>query len=339
MAVTSDEALSAAGLLIRPAAATMRAAVFNGPGQIEVQTVTLPEPGPREVRIRLEGCGVCASNLPVWQGREWFDYPLAPGAPGHEGWGRIDAVGDEVRDLQVGDRVTGLSYRAYAEYDIAAADAVVRLPVELLNMPFPGEPLACAMNIFMRSDIQAGQTVAIVGCGFLGVLLCALATNAGAQVLALSRRPCAMEMARLYGATASIATDDRWQAQRRVQELTNGRGCDRVIEAAGLQSTLDLAADLVAVRGRLVIAGYHQDGRRSIDLQSWNWRGIDVINAHERDPRVYLAGMRAAVAMVTAGELDPAPLYTHRFGLDELPFAFETLARRPDGFVKALLLL
>ena len=54
---------------------------------------TAPEPGPGQVLLRLEGSGVCASSLPVWEGREWFDYPQPPGAPGHEGWGRVVAVG------------------------------------------------------------------------------------------------------------------------------------------------------------------------------------------------------------------------------------------------------
>src|SRR5690606_7447141 len=65
----------------------MRSAIIAAPGVIELKELPLPHPGPGQVLIRLEGSGVCASNLPVWQGREWFEYPQAPGAPGHEGWG------------------------------------------------------------------------------------------------------------------------------------------------------------------------------------------------------------------------------------------------------------
>jgi hypothetical protein len=96
-----------------------------------------------------------------------------------------------------------------------------------------------------------------------------------------------------------------------VKELTGGAFCDRVIEAVGKQWPLDLSAELTRERGRLIIAGYHQDGPRQVNMQLWNWRGLDVINAHERDPEVYLAGIRAAVAAVTSGRLDPRPLYTH----------------------------
>src|SRR5215472_445701 len=105
----------------------MPAAILAAPQTIRVAQVALLEPGPHEVCIRLEGCGVCASNLPVWEGRPWFAYPLEPGAPGHEGWGRIDAVGRAVRGLAVGERVAVLSSHAYAAYDIAPAEAVLPL--------------------------------------------------------------------------------------------------------------------------------------------------------------------------------------------------------------------
>jgi threonine dehydrogenase-like Zn-dependent dehydrogenase len=86
-----------------------------------------------------------------------------------------------------------------------------------------------------------------------------------------------------------------------------------------------------------MIAGYHQDGPRQVNMQSWNWRGIDVVNAHERDPRVYARGMREAVAAVESGALDPSPLFTHSFRLERLGEALEMVNNRPDGFLKALI--
>jgi threonine dehydrogenase-like Zn-dependent dehydrogenase len=120
-----------------------------------------------------------------------------------------------------------------------------------------------------------------------------------------------------------------------VEELTGGEGADRVFEVVGQQGPLDLAAELTRVRGRLIIAGYHQDGARQVNMQLWNWRGLDVINAHERAPEAYLRGMREAAEAVAAGRLDPAPLYT-RFPLDRLDAALEALRTRPDGFLKAV---
>jgi threonine dehydrogenase-like Zn-dependent dehydrogenase len=314
----------------------MQACVITAPGRADLRDTALPQPGPGEVLLRLEGSGVCASSLPLWEGRSWFDYPQPAGAPGHEGWGRVAAVGDGVTGLAVGDRVAALSYRAHAEYDLAAAGAVVRLPDTLAGAAVPGEPLGCACNIFKRSQVEAGQTVAIVGIGFLGALLTQLASHAGARVIALSRRPFALELARRCGAAHAIVMDDHHQILEQVKALTGARWCERVIEATGLQWPLDLAGEMTAERGRLVIAGYHQDGLRQVNMQLWNWRGIDVINAHERDPAAYVEGMRSAVDLMVAGILDPAPLYTHRLPLDRLGEALELTRTRPDGFMKAL---
>jgi threonine dehydrogenase-like Zn-dependent dehydrogenase len=314
----------------------MRAAVVAEPGRIVVDEVARPAPGPHEVRIHLEGSGVCHSNLPLWQGRPWFQYPNAPGSPGHEGWGTIDAIGEQVQGLSVGRRVAALTYKAYAEYDLASMDAVVPLPASLDGVPFPGEPLGCAMNIFRRSAIEPGQTVAIVGIGFLGALLTRLASDAGARVIAISRRPFSLDVARQFGAAETIAMDDHQRIIDRVKALTGGVFADRVIEAVGQQWPLDLAGELTRERGRLVIAGFHQDGPRQVNMFLWNWRGLDVINAHERDPRVYVDGIRAAVEAVASGRLDPSPLYTHRYALDQLDLALDATHERPDGFLKAL---
>lgn len=319
----------------RGAGATYRAAVWTSPGRSEVQQCSLPQPAPQQLVLRLEGCGVCSSNVPVWEGRPWFTYPLAPGAPGHEGWGIIAAVGKEVTDLEVGQRVAAMTYGAYAEYDVADRASVVPLPPALDEMPFPGEPLACAYNVFRRSAVCEGDTVAVIGVGFLGVLLARLCKQAGAQVIAVSRRAFARQLARQQGADEALPYESNEQVQKAVGGLTQGRGCEVVIEATGAQDPLTLAGELVATRGRLVIAGYHQDGTRQVKMQSWNWRGIDVINAHERDATVYVEGMQLALDAVAAGTLDPRPLLTHEYSLDELPQALEITRQRPDGFLKA----
>ncbi len=314
----------------------MRAAVLAGPGRVRLDEVARPVPGAGQVRVRLEGCGVCASNLTPWAGPEWMRFPTEPGALGHEGWGVVDALGDGVEGLAVGDRGAALAYKSYAEYDLADADAVVPLPDALAGRPFPGEPLGCAMNIFRRSGIEAGQTVAIVGVGFLGAILTRLATDAGARVIAVSRRPFSLDVARAMGAAEAIPMEDHNAIIGQVRELTGGVFCDRVIEAVGKQWPLDLAGELTRERGRLVVAGYHQDGPRQVNMWLWNWRGLDVVNAHERDPKIYLQGMREAVDAVASGRLDPGPLYTHRFPLGRLGEALDATRDRPDGFLKAL---
>lgn len=315
---------------------TMQAATLAAPGEMRIEAVPPPAPGPGQVRLRLEGCGVCASNLEPWAGLPWLSYPQEAGGLGHEGWGVVDALGEGVTDLAVGDRVAALAGRSFAEYDVADAAACVKLPAALAGRPFPGEPIACAMNIFRRSDIRPGQTVAIVGIGFLGAILTRLATDAGARVLAISRRQSSLDLAAAYGAAETIVMDDHWRIIEEVKRLTGEAMCERVIEAVGKQWPLDLASELVAFGGRLVIAGYHQDGPRQVNMQSWNWKGIDVANAHERDPAVNLRGLREAVEAVASGRLDPTPLYTHLYPLDRLGDALDATRDKPDGFVKAL---
>ena len=273
------------------AVATMAAAVVARPGRARVERAPVPEPGPHEALVRIEGCGVCASSIPLWQGRDWFSYPLEPGAPGHEGWGIVEAGA-----LPEGTRVALLSHHAFAEYDVAPAEHCVPI-----DEPLPGEPLACAVNVVRRADVSDGARVAVVGMGFLGTVVAELCERRGAEVA-------------------------------RVRRDTPVLGVfERVIECAGTQSALDTASRLVAERGRLVVAGYHQDGPRTVDLQSWNWRGLDVVNAHERDPAAYVRGMREAAEL----DLDLDRLLTHRFPLERLGDAFAAAIERPPGFVKA----
>jgi threonine dehydrogenase-like Zn-dependent dehydrogenase len=76
-----------------------------------------------------------------------------------------------------------------------------------------------------------------------------------------------------------------------------------------------------------------------VNMQLWNWRGLDVINAHERDPQVYVRGMKEALAAICLGLLDPAPLYTHHFALDQLSDAFTAISERRGDFMKGIVLL
>jgi threonine dehydrogenase-like Zn-dependent dehydrogenase len=313
------------------------AAVIVKPMLADTRTISTSIGAADEIRVRVEGCGVCGSNLPTWEGRPWFTYPLAPGSPGHEAWGWVDEVGSDVTAFRAGDRVAMLSEHAFSEYDVTSESKAVRLPTELDGLHFPAEPLACAVNVIKRCRIQRGESVAVVGIGFLGAVITRLAKLEDARVAGFSRRRFALQTAIAFGADTGFDIADPAKALQDALRWNNNY-FDCVIEAAGTQETLDLASQLVRERGRLVIAGYHQDGRRHVDMQLWNWRGIDVINAHERDSQTYVSAIRAAIELVRTGMLDPAPLYTHMFPLNELSNAMEMLRLRPDGFLKALVI-
>ena len=317
---------------------TMTTWQLTAPGRFEAITCDLPEPGPYEVRIKLEGCGLCASSIPVWEGRPWFEYPQENGNPGHEGYGVVDKIGAEVSGFVPGDRVTGLTYHSLSDYDLAAEAELVKIPEDLKYMPLPCEPVGCAVNIFRRSHIGRNSKVAIIGTGFLGSLLTQMAHRKGAEVFAISRRPFSLNFASQMGADHLIPYDETEYAEKKIYELTDGKGCDCVIEATGVQASLDLATKLVSFGGRIVVAGFHQGGLRQVNMQEWNWKGIDVINAHERDPRIYVRGIKEALEGIRNCELDITPLFTHYYTPDRLQEAFETLVERPDGFMKAIVL-
>jgi threonine dehydrogenase-like Zn-dependent dehydrogenase len=313
----------------------LRAAILTGDQTSDVCDVATPPLGPTDARVRVEGTGVCASSIPLWQGRAWFSYPLPPGAPGHEGWGVVDAVGNAVSHIAPGTRVAMVSSHAFAEYDVCDASALVPLP-DTLHGPFPGEPLACAVNVMRRIDIPKGTWVAVVGIGFLGAVITQLAALAGARVIAISRRRFALDLAKRCGACEMVAFDDANAVRSAVQRIAGDEMLGCVIEAVGTQEALDVATSLTGLRGKLVIAGYHQDGKRQVDLQHWNWNGIDVINAHERDVARFVEGMRAAAQLVADGTLDISRLLSDPFPLERLDEAFAHTVERPDGFVKAI---
>jgi threonine dehydrogenase-like Zn-dependent dehydrogenase len=248
----------------------------------------------------------------------------------------VDLVGEQVQGLKPGDAIAALSARSHAEFDLAEAGAVLRLPAALSETPFPSQSLAGAFNVFERSRIEAGHVVGVVGAGFLGALLIRLAAEAGAQVVALSRRPFSLTVAREMGASSVIELEESSDVLRQVQAALGGRLCDIVLETAGQQATLDWASRLAAPRGRLVIAGRH-DRPRQVDLPLWNQHGLEVINAHDDDPPTMVTSMRDAAEALSSGRLSLATLVTHRYALGELETALEASASRPLGFVKAVI--
>ena len=125
--------------------------VVTRPRTAELVDVRLDALVDGHVRVEVDGCGVCGSNAPVWEGRPWFSYPLGAGAPGHEAWGRVLAG-----PLPEGTRVAFLGDASLAELVDVPAHLVVPLP-DGLTGPFPGEALGCAFNVAARSGFAPGQ--------------------------------------------------------------------------------------------------------------------------------------------------------------------------------------
>ncbi len=314
----------------------MKAGMIAAPKKFKVVDTPILQPEEGEVRIKLKGSGICASNLPVWEGRKWFTYPITVGAPGHEGWGIVDAVGKNVNKELIGKNVAALTYNAFAQYDWAQAESIVTLPDSLANKAFPGEPLGCAMNIYKRTNPLPKDKVAVIGCGFMGLLLIQLLKDKGCEVIAISKRDFSLEMARRMGAHYCIKLDDHYRIIKKIKDLTADKLCDKTLECTGKEWPLNLGIEITRTRGKLVVVGYHQGGIRTVNMQMLNWRGIDMINAHERDPKEYIKGIKSAIAAIEEKRINPFELFTHRFPLQDLAQGLNYLKKRPEGFIKGL---
>lgn len=301
----------------------MKQAVLVAARRSRIEDVELPAVGADGVLVRVRASGICASELHTWD-----DGHGVPLRLGHEVAGQVVAVGPEVRLVRPGDRVTGLFDGGFAEYAATCADRVLPIPDNLRYEEAFGEPLACAMSAARRTRVELGDRVAIIGQGFMGLLMLQLLRLKGpAEIVGIDLREDARRMSRQLGADRAVARED-----------AEGLGeFDVVIEATGQPDGLALAIQLVRLHGVMSILGYHQGGPRSVDMQLWNYKSIDVLNAHERRTDYRMECMRRALDLARAGRLDLSGLATHTFGVDEIDDAFSALATKPAGFVKSVL--
>ena len=259
--------------------ATMKAMqVTKANGAFELVERPVPEPGPGQVRIKVEACGVCHSDAMVRAGA----YPglTLPRIPGHEIAGKVDAVGGHVAHFEAGDRVgvgwygghcgqcdacrrgmfincengqiAGISYDGgYAEYTVVPVEAVARIPENLSAIE--AGPLLCAgittFNALRNSGARAGDTVAVQGIGGLGHLAIQFAAKMGFRTIAVSRGSDKQELARKLGAHEYIDTEKSTAAEA-LQKLG---GADLVLATAPSNDAISSTIDGLKARGKLLI--------------------------------------------------------------------------------------
>lgn len=306
-----------------------RIARLVSPRRFELATQAVGPPSPGGVRVRIEACGVCASELhAVEETLESYPVPM-----GHEPVGIVEAVGEGVEDLAEGMRVTGGFGPSFAEHVIADRAHVVAVPEGLGIEDAIGEPLGCVIEGRRRTPVVTGDRVALVGAGYMGLLMLQVLSISGAgETVIVDPRTEARAAAGTYGATAAL--DPTEAASGELDERF-----DVVFEATGTQAGLDLSTELVREHGVLSILGYHQGAPRSVDMQTWNWKAIDVINAHVRRRDLLNDAIRRGLELTRLGRIRPGELVTHRFALDGVTDAFEALATKPDGYIKSIVVM
>jgi threonine dehydrogenase-like Zn-dependent dehydrogenase len=310
----------------------VRLAVLNAPQQIDVVDEPVREPAADEVLLRIASCGVCASELDMWQGKADIDYPRFPG---HEVSGTVERVGAHVEGCSPGDPVAAwVTERGFAEYVPVRAEYCFPAGAVPLDLAL-AEPLACALNAVELAAPALGDDVVVIGAGFMGNLVQKLVQLKGPRhVIVADTRPDALERAARLGATLTVDVRSESIVDV-VREATGGAGADVSFEVTGAQGALLSLGDVTRMSGKVAIVGYHQGGTRELPLAAWNWMAFQIVNAHFRDIDTIMGGMRAGMRLLTSGRLALGDLVTHRFALEDVNEAFAVAVEKPIGFVKA----
>jgi L-iditol 2-dehydrogenase len=310
----------------------VRLAVLSAPQEIDVIDEQVPEPAADEVLLRVASCGVCTSELDVWQGKADVEYPAFPG---HEVSGNVERVGAEVDSFAPGDPVAAwVTARGFAEYVCVKADYCFPAGSVPLDLAL-AEPLACAVNAVELVAPALADDVVVLGAGFMGNLVQKLVQLKGPRhVIVGDTRPDALERALRLGATRAVNVLDESIVDA-VHAETGGAGADVAFEVTGAQAALLSLGEVTRMSGKVAIVGYHQGGTRELPLATWNWMAFQVVNAHFRDTDTIMRGMRIGMRLLTSGRMALDDLVTHRFALDDVNEAFAVAAEKPVGFVKA----
>jgi threonine dehydrogenase-like Zn-dependent dehydrogenase len=253
--------------------------------------------------------------------------------------GVVAGVGQGATQFREGDRVTGLFKGAYADLCLANEEILLPVPANVRNEAALGEPIACLVNAQRRTPVELADQVAVIGLGFMGLgMLQLLKLRGPSRIVAIDVREDAREAAKHFGADEVYHPSDLPDEffLTRFSDWESDRGFQVVVEGSGTQPGLTLAGELVRAHGVLSILGYHQGGPRQVDVGMWNWKAIDVVNAHVRRRADLMESMRIGLELSARGLLDIGALVTHRYGLDEVDLAYGALEAKPPGFLKAV---
>lgn len=324
----------------------MRISQVIGPRTSEVVEMPDVVPDAQQVLVEVIASGVCTSDLTPWRTGQLGDAPEGePIRLGHEVTGRVVAAGRLARGWSEGDLVTGLGSPGFASHAVLEAAHILPVPDGIDPALALGEPVADLAEALSRTAMQAGDRVAVVGLGFMGLGLLQMALDRGPGILiGVDPLPAARRRALELGADLVFAPDEvPAEFGGPAGDGTGGemsrawdQRADIVLEATGVTPGLTTAAALVRPFGTLCVVGYHHAGDAPMDMSLW-YKAVTIVNGFCPDKTRLMRAMRDALDMIAAHRFSYAPLITHRFGLDEVDQAYELMDSRADGFVKAVL--
>lgn len=342
-------------------AQTMKAALLKGWNDLAVEDVPMPEVGHGEVLVRVNACGLCGTDLKMVQGG--FEGRWPPSLPfiiGHEWSGEVVEIGPglDLEDLAYGvgtrvvaenhagcgqcymcrtgaynlcERVKKPGYKLYghtapgalAEYAVRPATVLHPIPESISDVA--GALVnqgALTVHALRRVQFRAGSTVAVFGPGLLGLMEAAVARAAGATDVIVVGRGHRLELAKQMGAN-EVVDYEKGDPVEGVRELTGGRGVDYAFDCTGTPSVIAQALDSVRRGGKVAVLGLAGGKEGSISPDRLVLDEIDLLGIRS-SPGAY----PAMIALMSTGAVDPGPIITHVYGIDEVDRAFEALKSR-----------
>jgi L-iditol 2-dehydrogenase len=321
----------------------MKAALLYGPRDIRVVETSRPVAGPRELLIRVRATGICGSDLHIYTGDRPVEYPMTLG---HEFAGDVVDFGEGVTGFAIGDRVTaepnfscgaclycreglpnlcvnrmGLAINCdgtLGEYVVVPAHFAWKLPGGMsYRQGALVEPLMVGVHAVRRGRVQVGDTVTVIGCGAIGLMVVAAAKVAGARVFAVDIVPEKLQVAERLGAEQTFDAR-RENLLDEIRALTPaGQGPLVVFETAGVSVTVRQSLELVRSGGRVVLVGLSTRPAELVPLNVAR-REVEIIGSF-----IYYAGEFAiGIRLIADGSID----------VDQLVGMVTTLEGAPDAF-------
>lgn len=337
----------------------MRQLVLTAPGHVELRQSEVPKPAPGAVLIKTSYCGICGTDLMDYRGTNVWGRDTYPKFPGHELSGIVEAVGDGVTHLKVGDRVVPecsigcgicghckagnyslcknrLSYSngAMADYVSIPAKAVHRLPdnVTLLEGALI-EPVAVGAAAALKCGNLFGKNVGVIGGGTIGLgALMTLHLLGAAKSFVFELRDDRVELALKLGATYGV-NGMKEDGVAVVKDKTRGEGLDAVVVAsAGTAKTVALAMDLVAAQGVICIVGLSGGQLAEVDPDLVADKELTIVGSHS-SPGIW----EKLINCVEGGRFDLKSLVSHVIPLEQGGQAFELLCNPTEATNKVVL--
>ena len=300
-------------------------------GSIELFEREVPDPGTDEIQIEGGACGICSWDVVTAKlGNQM--HPMAP--PGHEGVGYVAKIGAGVTGFKEGDRVAG---GGFANVRNLSSQRVFKIPEsDLPDEYWIVEPVSCAVTGIDHCQIQPGNRIVVVGCGFMGLLILqGLLRYPLDDLIVLDIVQSRLDLAQQLGVGEVYNT-----AEADLQELSRelkSREIDVVVDTSGSQAGLDLSTDIVKRGGRINLFGWLKGQRASFDPTKWHLGGFTVVNSAPASKLRDTFG--PAIRLIHKGIIDLKPLVTHTAALEDYPTLMAQILAGDEGYIKGVVTL